>query len=363
MKRRDFLRSALGGITGGLALPEERVPRGGALDGHAEPFTAWAWVHGDRDRSRLQWEEQLGRLRASGVTGLLVGGGPSELLPGVAHELGMSFHRWTWIMNRNGDTWVQENHPEWFTVSRLGASSLTEPPYVGYYKWLCPTREAVRDYLRAQVERVADEPGVDGVHLDYIRHCDVILPQGLWATYDLVQDRELPPFDFCYCEACRQAFAQRDGRDPLAISDPTQDEAWRRFRWDGITRVVEELAEAVHARGKELSAAVFPTPAIARRLVRQAWDEWPVDRFFPMLYHSFYEEGIAWIGQGVREGTNALKGTPRELCAGLYVPALGPEDLARAVGEARIGGAAGVSLFEMDALTEAHRAALRTALS
>jgi uncharacterized lipoprotein YddW (UPF0748 family) len=330
--------------------------------GRAPDFTGWAWVHGNRDRDRADWEERFGRLREAGVTGLLVGGGDTALLSEVAHGLGMTFHRWTWIMNRNGDAWVQEHHPEWFTVSRLGASSLTEPPYVGYYRWLCPTRPEVRAYLGDLVTGVAEEPGVDGVHLDYIRHCDVILPRGLWATYDLVQDRELPPFDFCYCEACREAFAKADGRDPMGIADPTQDEAWRRFRWDGITRVVEVLAERVHATGKEVSAAVFPTPTIARALVRQAWDEWPIDRFFPMLYHSFYEEGIAWIGQGVREGVDALGDGPRRLCAGLYLPALGPEDLARAVEEARAGGAAGVSLFEMDGLTDAHLRALYGAL-
>ena len=57
---------------------------------------------------------------------------------------------------RNGDAWVQENHPEWFTVSRNLESSLEHPPYVGYYKWVCPSRGPVRvggHRLRAPVER------------------------------------------------------------------------------------------------------------------------------------------------------------------------------------------------------------------
>ena len=36
--------------------------------------------------------------------------------------------------------------------------------------------------------------------------------------------------------------------------------------------------------------------AIARTLVRRAWDEWPLDRYFPILYDSFYLEDIPWIG-------------------------------------------------------------------
>ena len=160
---------------------------------------------------------------------------------------------------------------------------------------------------------------------------------------------------------CREAFAALDGRDPLDIPDPPADEAWRRFRWDSVTEAVRELAGAVHAHGKPITAAVFPTPVIARRLVRQAWDEWPLDRVFPMLYHSFYLEDIDWIGDGVREGVAALESTP--LNAGLYLPALEPVQLGEAVATAREAGAAGVSLFEMHGLTDEHLAAVKEALA
>ena len=133
---------------------------------------------------------------------------------------------------------------------------------------------------------------------------------------------------------------------------------------------MRELATAVHARGKPITAAVFPTPIIARTLVRQAWDEWPLDRFFPMLYHSFYLEDIAWISDGVREGVAALAGGhlaegPRPgtpLNAGLYLPVLDPAQLAEAVVAAREAGATGASTFEMHGLTDEHLAALRGVL-
>ncbi len=137
-----------------------------------------------------------------------------------------------------------------------------------------------------------------------------------------------------------------------------------------MTGAVRHLAAGVHAHGKPITAAVFPTPTIARTLVRQAWDEWPLDRFFPMLYHSFYLEDIPWIGDGVREGVAALAdgsvedgpraGTP--LNAGLYLPALNPGQLAEAVATARDAGAAGVSTFEMNGLTDEHLAGLREVL-
>ena len=114
-------------------------------------------------------------------------------------------------------------------MSRNGDSSLEGPPYVGYYRWVCPTREPVRDYIRGLVDRVAADPRVDGVHLDYIRHCDVILPVGLWSTYDLVQDQEYAEFDFCYCDVCRPAFQELHGVDPRTPADAPGPGAWRRF--------------------------------------------------------------------------------------------------------------------------------------
>ncbi len=370
MKRRDFFRVA----AGGMAAATFSFETGGCAG--SPPFQLWTWVHGGGDRTPEDWRTQYGRLAEAGYQGVLVSGGDTGIHASAAHAAGLEFHRWVWTLNRNGDEWVKATHPEWFTVSRDGNSSLDHPPYVDYYRWLCPTRPEVRAYLTQSILEIAQDAQVDGVHLDYVRHCDVILPRGLWSKYDLIQDREYPEFDFCYCEACREAFSSVYNTDPLKLLDPPMDDAWRRFRWDGVTRLVRDLAEAVHGvpsspthsslrsaqSGKAISAAVFPTPTIARRLVRQAWDEWPVDTIFPMLYHSFYEKGLEWIGEGVREGLLALasrndKGSdpgdapgPQNILAGLYLPALSGEERLRAVEIAREAGAHGVSFFEMNGL-------------
>ncbi|MFH1766451.1 MAG: family 10 glycosylhydrolase [Gemmatimonadota bacterium] len=364
MKRREFVRVAAGGVAA-ATLPLDTMGCAGPRTGETpSDFLLWTWVHGGGDRSPSEWQAQYGLLAEEGFHGVLVGGGDTAVHAEAAHAAGLEFHRWVWTLNRNGDEWVKANRPEWFTVSRNGESSLTHPPYVGYYKWLCPTRPEVREYLRDSMLKIAREPGVDGVHLDYVRHCDVILPSGLWAKYDLVQDREYPDFDFCYCDVCRESFASAHNTDPLALEDPTANEAWRRFRWDSVTGLVRVLADAIHEEGQPITAAVFPTPSIARRLVRQAWDEWPVDAVFPMLYHSFYEEGLDWIGRGVEEGLAALasrtswvdanlgSGPPQhqKLYAGLYLPALSEEERRQAVEIARNAGAHGVSFFEMNGL-------------
>jgi hypothetical protein len=126
--------------------------------------------------------------------------------------------------------------------------------------------------------------------------------------------------------------------------------------------LVERLADAVRAHGKPVSAAVFPTPTIARRLVRQAWDEWPLDAVFPMQYNTFYEEDVDWVGEATREGVAALSRTT-PLYSGLYLPRLAPDELGAAVRHALGAGAAGVSVFEMNGLTDEHLAALGDALA
>lgn len=242
MNRREFLRTA-GAATAATALTgcaprdERDGDPGPPVAEVPQTFTAWTWVHGSRDYDAAEWRRRFARLREAGIDAVLVGGGDIALVSGAARAEGLRFHRWFWTLNRNGDEWAQNNHPEWFTVSRNLESSLERPPYVDYYRWVCPSRGPVREYLRGLVGELAANPAVDGVHLDYVRHCDVILPRGLWETYDLVQDSELPEFDFCYCDVCRERFAALDGRDPLDIADPPADEAWRRFRWDSAPQV------------------------------------------------------------------------------------------------------------------------------
>lgn len=358
MRRREFL-----GRVGSAAVGLTAI-QAGALGCSAVSTLPrhWVWVHGGRDWTPEEWRARFAQLRAAGIGGVLVSGGDTEMLATAAHAEGLQFHRWIWTLNRSGDSWVKTGHPEWFTVSRNGDSSLDTPPYVGYYQWLCPTREPVREYLSGVVEQTAREPGVDGVHLDYVRHSDVILPVGLWSKYNLVQDREYPEFDFCYCEVCRETFRNATGKDPLTLPDPTQDTEWRESRWNSVTGLVRVLADAAQSQDKQITAAVFPTPTLARQLVRQAWEEWPLDAVFPMLYHEFYEEDISWIGAATREGVAALPSRTR-LYSGLFLPDLSPEDLGRAVRVALDGGAAGVSLFEMGGLSEAHLQQLGQALS
>ena len=182
---------------------------------------------------------------------------------------------------------------------------------------MCPSRDEVREYLRT-VAGLAAVDNLGSVHLDYIRYPDVILPIALWPKYNLVQDKEYPDFDFCYCDVCRARFRAQSGLDPKELPDPAANQAWLQYRYDTITRVVAEMADVVHARGKRLTAAVFPTPAIARRLVRQDWTKWNVDAVLPMVYNGFYKEDVPWIerarrARASRRSPGAFPSTPASM--------------------------------------------------
>jgi len=360
MDRREFLEILAASLASATVRTESWAGR--SLHSAAgTDFRAWVWFHASRPDDSAHWSNRFKALGDAGVTGVLVEGANTRVIADAAHANGIEFHRWIFTMYRFFDARVKREHPEWFSESRNGESSLTRPPYVPQYNWLCPTREPVRVYLRGIVDGIARRPEVDGVHLDYIRFIDVILPRGLWSRYNIVQDREYAQYDFCYCAVCVDKFRRQSGIDARQLEDPANNVAWREFRWNAITALVTILGDAAHAHGKKISAAVFATPSLARQLVRQAWDRWPVDAVFPMLYHNFYQQDVEWIGRATREGVAALsRRVP--LYAGLFLPRLDPPELSRAISLARGAGASGVALFSLNTLSAARLSALSRAL-
>ena len=249
-----------------------------------------------------------------------------------------------WTMNR-GEKDLLAAHPEWYAVNRKGDSCADMPPYVDYYRWLCPSREEVYQYLESHVKEALDKDYVDGIHLDYVRYCDVILPVSLWDGYGIEQTKELPEYDYCYCDLCRENFRLQKGIDPLSILYPDQSLSWRNFRYHNITKIVNRLSAVAHQYKKPITAAVFPTPEVAKRIVRQDWTNWNLDAVCPMIYHGFYKEEIGWIGDAVAEGVKGIGGK-FPLYAGLYLPNFkNDQDIKTAIENALQNGAAGVSIF------------------
>ena len=139
MNRRAFLSAAASGTFGlgvlGPAVLTRSLP---GVPGGREDFAGWLWIGGRPQKSDSEWRSLFSLLADSGFRGVLVGRAFDPGMADAAHRAGLEYHRWMWILNRAGDTWARENHPEWFTVSRNGDSTLDAPPYVDYYRWVCP---------------------------------------------------------------------------------------------------------------------------------------------------------------------------------------------------------------------------------
>lgn len=303
----------------------------------------WVWTSIDREATDEALAAKYSQLRANGITGVFLADGIDEREFEIIRAAGLELHCWM-ITTNCREPEVREAHPDWYMVSRSGKSSLTDPPYVNYYRWLSPILPEVRDHITARARRLADHPLVQGVHLDYVRYPDVILPVGLWEQYGLDQSEEMSDFDFDYSDRVREIVRGDIGQDPLQIADPAHDQEWLHYRYKSVTRLVDQVTKAVHGQGKEITAAVFPTPSMARKICRQDWDKWSLDLFCPMIYHSFYNEPLEWIGKCMLENIAA---TPVPICAGLYMPAFNtPKEFAQGLQIVRDRGGAGVSLFD-----------------
>lgn len=324
----------------------------------------WVWIATDTQTSKDDWKKRFAVMKDAGIDAILpeiynsrqafyesrhlpVGMPWLETILPLAKEAGLEVHAWMWTMPCNIQT-IVEKHPEWFVVNRLGESSAVKPAYVNFYKFLCPSRPEVWEFVRETVAELSQIEGLDGVHLDYIRYPDVILAAGLQPLYHIVQDREYPQYDYCYCNVCREDFRKKTGVDPLKLEDPSADQSWNQFRYDRITHIVNEvLLPVVHKREKSLTAAVFPN----WKSVRQEWSEWKLDGAMPMLYAGFYDEGIEWIGKMTADEVRSQRYSA-PVYSGLAVGQLNPDDLSKAVHASYSAGGSGVSLFNSQSMTD-----------
>lgn len=328
----------------------------------------YGWLGGPGESTDQELQDQFADFKNRGIDGLMYNGGQDpetyRRVGKIAKSAGLEFHTWIPTMNQGKNPLIQ---PDWYAINGKGESAYDKPPYVSYYRFLCPNREEVFQFLANMYSAVADVPEVDGIHLDYIRFPDVILARGLWDKYGLVMDREFPVYDYCYCDQCVGDFKEKSGIDIKSVEDPSQVQEWKQFRYDLITNMVNRLVDEIHKKGKKVNAAVFPGPnSIAKKIVRQEWDKWNLDAVFPMNYNDFYLESPEWVGEVTKEGVTAI-GNRIPLYSGLFIcpnpenkteendpenHGLIPSEIGTAIKASMENGAAGICLFTPGRMTE-----------
>ena len=368
MHRRIFLE-AVAALA--LARPGQTIPDSGRLRKN------WVWMRPRPGRTADDWKREFAAMRAAGIHAIIpeVWNGRQALyrsrrlpvradwlettLPLAAAE-GLEVHAWMWTCPCLVPE-VLKSHPDWYNVNGQGESAVDKPAYVDYYKFLDPAQPAVREFVRETVAELAAIEGLTGIHLDYVRHPDAILPSGLWSKYGIVQDRVYPQYDYGYTDYSRRLFSERHGVDPMSLTDPESNGAWMQYRLDSVVDLVNDyLVPAARAGRKTITAAVFPGPSLARVMVRQDWGRFRLDGFLPMLYHRFYEAGPEWVRRYTREAVTAVRAP---VYSGLYVPPLDAKELERTIEMAIEGGASGVSIFDAGAMNADRWKTLAAAVS
>lgn len=354
------------------------------------PVRVYGWSSWDQEHVSEDSLRSIFKMwKRHGMTGVCMNCGfeheKTARCAAIAHEAGLEYHAWACTMLQGG------MDSTWYAVNRWGQSAYSPEhrAYVGYYQTLDPHNPEVIDWLVQQYLELASIPNVDYVQLDYIRYADVILAEGLWDKY---QGRihhewrdangkvcEYPGADYCYCDACCADFKVRTGIDIKAKLaegiDPANIPEWAQFRCDNVTRLVNTICKALHEKGYRVSADVFPGPhSYAEAMVRQQWDKWECDMFFPMNYNDFYLESAKWVGKVTEE---EVKSTVQPVISGLFICrdwknrknikdpeglGLSPNELKAAMKEALKASAFGVCLFTPDRMTEAHWKAFEKAV-
>lgn len=307
----------------------------------------WVWAGFNENYSDNQWDSVFQKMEEHKIYGILLNANVPQLekvIP-LAQKHDIQVHAWMWTM-------VNPAAPkDWLCVNALGYSLADSLAYVEYYKFMSPALPQVHQYIQEKVENLAKVKGISGVHLDYIRYVDCILPKEIQSKYGLKQDSVSLRYDYDYHPIMRDAYQAIYKIDPCSLPDKTTNQQWIQFRMDKITELVNSLSSFTQAQNVKISAAVFPSPEMARNMVRQDWAKWKLDYFFPMIYHNFYGENVEWIGKIVAEDVKAVPDS--KVICGLFLPGFkNTQELKSAIEIAMKNGAAGVSFFDLSVLRE-----------
>ena len=337
----------------------------------------WAWAHGSLKMSEEKLEDYFFKADSCGIDALILechNGYPTVMdetsfvdheaiqiieraLP-YAKKYGIELHALIWTTNRC-EKHLRTAHPDWYQVNALGESCNDIKLYNReHYRWLCPSRSEATEYLKERAAELARIDGLAGVHLDFVRYPDVILPYGIQASRGVVQDKVYPQWDFCYCDHCRAEFKRLHGVDPMDLEDPTASEEWMRFRWNALATQASEICAAIKAEGKMATAAVFATPEESRKLVRQDWENFKnIDIVFPMIYHKYYGWEDEMVATATREGVEALAAaeSPAYLCSGVYIGHMPQGRIHEFMDMTRQAGSKGFAFYSMEGIFRKNR--------
>ena len=213
--------------------------------------------------------------------------------------------------------------------------------------WIDPAAPGVAEYLSATFAELFERyPELDGLHLDYLRHPDV-LPFSPGSRFGV-------GLHFGYGEATRRRFFEETGLEAPFGDRLRNAAAWDRWRREKVTELLAAVRERVLAARPDavISAAVWPWPARAYLSLLQDWRGWLeaglLDLAVPMLYttddHLFRLQARSLAGEPAAD--RIWPGI------GVWLFSGDPSRARRQVDVARAAGFPGEVLFSWDSLAE-----------
>ena len=239
--------------------------------------------------------------------------------------------------------WNMGSHTSQAFADRMAATNRVQVASNGTVKgrWLCPSNP---DNQQLEIDAMCElaRKGVDGIHFDYVRYPDV---------------------NHCFCAGCRTRFEAFAG---VSLTNwPAQvraDEAlklkWAAFRASNITKVVQTVAQRVHAEspGVQISAAVFRNPATDADSVGQDWSRWCREGWLDFVCPMDYIESAAMFKSQIRMQKEAVGKAKLYPGIGLSCWTNDGEDavrLAKQIQAVRELGLGGFTVFNFDRRAEA----------
>ena len=250
------------------------------------------------------------------------------------HQAGVEFEAWTCAFPESGRSRLIEEHPECRALCRDGTEYRVEG--ANGEAWACPAREETQVYEADLCREVLERfPGIDGLHLDYIRYSST---------------------DTCYCAACRREFRDRYGFDLLEDvmsggSEGKAFDAYVRWRCGHIRRFVERARALTQLAGVRLTAAVFPFYPSIMYDMGQDWVDWCSAGLLDAVYPMNYNWSDLMVARYTRLHAWHLREARTQLCEGLSVKLdMTDVDLQRLCAAALDNGSNGLIFFSVPGL-------------
>jgi uncharacterized lipoprotein YddW (UPF0748 family) len=288
-----------------------------------------------------------------------------------AHAAGLRVHAWVNVLslagNRNAPI-VKALGRDAVMVDQHGRSLLDYPklevpePDRRYYRmgtpavWIDPGAPGVSAYLADTLaELVHRYPGLDGLHLDYIRYPDV-LPFVPGSRFGV-------GLDFGYGAPTRERFRAETGLTAPFGGSLANANAWDQWRRDQVTALVRTLRDITRRASPpvELSAAVWTYADRAYLSQGQDWRGWLEDGLLDLAVAMTYTLDDRILHYHAETFARAAASQRIWIGLGAWLFADAPQRAVAQVEAVRRAGVSGLSYFSWDAIADAP--ALRDALA